>query len=133
MCPIYSSSWSKGLYLLLELPRELEPPLVFLVTIRKIHPPIPFPRVRSAEYRGTPSLMSTFGGSISNPGIATDEPSPLSTDVAPTPRRRSMDGTGEPRAIKEPVSALVAGVGMDDVASPKSKFISSKRTPRVSG
>jgi hypothetical protein len=70
---------------------------------------------------------------MSRPGIAKDEPSPFSTDVVPTPRRRSIDGTGEPRPIKEPVSALADGVGMADVASPKSKFMSSKRTPRVSG
>lgn len=46
-----------------------------------------------------------------------------------------MDGIGEPFLINEPVSPLlICGVGISDgPASLKSLFISSRRTPQVSG
>lgn len=44
-----------------------------------------------------------------------------------------MEGTGELTPIKDPVSALVWGVGIAVVASPKSASMSSNLTPAVSG
>jgi hypothetical protein len=44
-----------------------------------------------------------------------------------------MDGMGEPVPIRDPVSALDAGVGITDVASPNNASISSNLTPAVSG
>lgn len=47
---------------------------------------------------------------------------------------RSMDGTGEWWPLKrDSASAIVSGVGMTEVASPKSEFMSSNRTLAVSG
>jgi hypothetical protein len=45
----------------------------------------------------------------------------------------SSEGTGEPPPINDPRSPSVAGVGMAVVASPNKTFISSRRTPLVSG
>lgn len=64
---------------------------------------------------------------MSRPGMA------LSVPSWPYCRRISRDGTGEPVPIREPLSPCVTGVGTAVVASPKSKFISSNRTPLVSG
>jgi hypothetical protein len=44
-----------------------------------------------------------------------------------------MDGMGELVPIRDPVSALDAGVGITDVASPNNASISSNLTPAVSG
>lgn len=64
---------------------------------------------------------------MSRPGMA------LSAPGWPYCRRISREGTGEPVPIREPRSPWVAGVGTAVVASPKSAFISSRRTPLVSG
>jgi hypothetical protein len=46
----------------------------------------------------------------------------------------SSDGTGDRFAEKSSsASAIVSGVGITDVASPNSEFISSRRTFAVSG
>lgn len=84
------------------------------------------------EYRGTPFLMWTCGGSTSILESVSAWPFMLE---AGDPLRRSIEGTGELFLINEPVSPLLlCGVGISDGgASLKSLFMSSKRTPRVSG
>jgi hypothetical protein len=74
-------------------------------------------------------LIDTAGGSTSNPGIGLAVLlSSLEGPGAPLLRSR-----GEGLGISEPVSALDCGVGIVEATSPKISFISSKRTPRVSG
>ena len=70
---------------------------------------------------------------MSKPGMALEAPMP---GACPAPRRpglRSMEGMGEPVPIRDPVSALDAGVGTIVVASPNNASISSNLTPAVSG
>ena len=69
------------------------------------------------------------------PGMALEAPMRAAAAGEPgtMPRRRSMLGIGEPGAMREPVSARDAGVGIIDVASPNRASMSSSLTPAVSG
>lgn len=82
------------------------------------------------EYRGLPFLISTWGGST----FKLESLSPWRYGAV-DPWRRSIEGIGEPFLINDPASPLlVCGVGISDgPASLKSLFISSRRTPQVSG
>lgn len=114
-----SSSCCTGLY----LPLCDSPSSPVRLNMLEIQPPNPS---LCSDGIGRPFFTCTGGGSMSRPGMAWSAFKPCC--------RMSNDGTGERWPLKsDSASAMVAGLGITDVASPKIEFISSRRTFAVSG